>query len=301
MIDISPTATDSFLRPTFGGAAARLALDATPRPPRRTEDGRPIGRAVRPSAAVGDAYRRRILALVEEMQCSVSYWVSAAYRREDDRIASLAGLAADAPPSAVLQDVIRRLRRRWLRRFDEGALDFAKFFATAAHRRSDEELRKILKHAGFSVEFKISQEVRSALRAIVDENVSLIKSIPQQYLTQVEGQVMRSVLAGRDLATLSDEIEHQYGVTRRRAEFIARDQNDKATGAIQRLQYLDLGIERAIWRHSHAGKYPRPTHVANDGREYDVREGWWDPAVQAYIRPGQLVSCHCFSQPILPR
>jgi uncharacterized protein with gpF-like domain len=299
--DLSPTATDAFLRPITGGAVARLAIDAKPRPPRRTADGRLIGRGVRPSAAVADVYQRRLLALVDEMNNSASYWISAAYRRDDERIASLAGLAADAPPSAVLQDVIKRLRRRWLRRFDEGALDLAKYFAKAAHRRTDEELRKILKRAGISVEFKVSREVQSALRAIVNENVSLIRSIPEQFLTQVEGSVMRSVLAGRDLKTLTEEIQHQHGVTRRRAELIALQQNNSATGAIQRLQYIELGIERAIWRHSAAGREPRPTHAANDGNEYDVATGWLDPHEGRYIRPGELINCRCWSQPILPR
>lgn len=285
----------------MGGAAARLTLDAATRPPRRTADGRLIGRGVRPSAAVADAYQRRLLALVDEMNNSASYWISAAYRRDDERIAAFAGLAADAPPSTVLQDVIKRLRRRWLRRFDEGALDLAKYFAKAALRRTDEELRKILKKAGISVEFRVSREVQSALRAIVNENVSLIRSIPEQFLTQVEGSVMRSVLAGRDLRTLTDEIQHQHGVTRRRAELISIQQNNSATSAIQRLQYIELGIDRAIWRHSHAGITPRPTHLANDGKEYDVREGWFDPAVGRYIRTGELINCHCFSQPILPR
>lgn len=299
---MSPAAADSFLRPILGrGREILLALDATKlRQQRRTEDGRPIGRGVRPSAAVADAYRRRLIDLVREMERSALYWLSAAYRREDGRIADLA-MAADAPPSAELERVVRRLRRRWERRFDDASLGLARYFARAAHRRTDEELRKILRRAGISVDLGISPEVRSALRAIVAENVSLIRSIPEQYMTQVEGSVMRSVLAGRDLRTLTDDLERHAGVTRRRAELISIDQNNKATGAIQRLQYLELGIERAIWRHSHAGKTWRPTHVANDGEEYDVRTGWFDPAVGAYIRPGELINCRCFSQPILPR
>ena len=275
-----------------------LALDATPRPPRRTADGRLIGRGVRPSAAIRDAYQERLLRLVDEMSNSVSYWLSAGYRRQEDRIAAL---ALDAPPAADLAEVMRRLRRRWEGRFDDASLNLARYFAKQVHRRTDTELRKILKRAGFSVEFRVSAPVRDALRAIVAENVSLIRSIPEQFLTQIEGSVMRSVLAGRDLATLSRELQHQHGVTRRRAELISLDQNNKSTGAIQRLQYLDLGIERGIWHHSHAGKEWRPTHVANDGKEYDIRTGWFDPHEGRYIRTGELIRCKCWTAPILPR
>jgi hypothetical protein len=360
---------DPFRRP-FLGAPTVLAADAAPRRPRRTADGHPIGSAVRPSAAVQAHYDARLRRLVDEMHNSIAYWLAAAWKREDDRIAALAadaeyirsedgsgpllratavtitgpgvrlpplgapsdsssldieipvaaglgggeeapasveppprnlGLATDARPSAALAVVIRKLRRHWLRRFDDASTALARYFATAIWRRSDAELKKILRRANMTVEFKVSQTVRDALAAIVHENVSLIRSIPEQYLTQVEGSVMRSVVAGRDLASLTADLQHQHGVTRRRAELISLDQNNKISGAIQRLQYLDLGIERAIWRHSHAGKVPRPTHVANDGKEYDVRTGWYDPHEQQYIRTGELIGCRCFSQPILPR
>jgi hypothetical protein len=345
---------DAFQRP-FLGAPAVLAVDSSPRRPRRTADGRPIGAAVRPSAGIRAHYDARLRRLVDEMHVSVAYWVGAAYRKEDDRIRALGASDAyigledgsdplgaatippvrrlrsdpfsprgglegvyrlverstlppssgafvyDARPSTALRDVIRRLRRRWLRRFDEASRDLARYFATAIWHRNADEMRKILRRGGLSVAFRPGRAARDALAAIVDENVALIRSIPEQYLAQVEGSVMRSVVAGRDLAGLTSELQHQHGVTRRRAELISIDQNNKATGAIQRVQYLDLGIERAIWYHSHAGKFKRPTHVANDGKEYDVRTGWWDPHEQRYIRPGELIHCRCFSKPILPR
>lgn len=209
--------------------------------------------------------------------------------------------ALDARPSADLDEVIRRLRRRWLRRFDQGAQELARYFAKAVWRRSSAELRQILKRAGFAVEFTPGQAVKDALAAIVHTNVSLIRSIPEQHLRQVEASVMHSVLAGRDLASLSRDLQDQYGVTRRRASFIARDQNNKATSSINRQQYLDLRIERAIWLHSHAGVRRRPTHVAMDGQEYDVAKGMWDSHERAWVQPGWLINCRCTSRPILPR
>lgn len=313
---------DPFQRP-FLGAPSIIAVDVAPRPIRRTADGRAIGPAIRPSAGIRADYNARLRRLIDEMHNSILYWVKAAYHRDDDRIRELAGvaedaayplladrrertemherIALDASPSTEIARVIRRLRRRWLTRFRDDAEDLARHFATAVHRRSDAELRKILKHAGIGVEFRISRSAQSALTAIVNENVSLIRSIPEQYLTQVEGAVMRSIVAGRDLASLTADLQHQHGVARRRAELISLDQNNKASSAIQRIQYLDLGISRAIWRHSHAGREPRPTHVAMDGEEYDVAKGMWDPAERAYIAPGQLIRCRCYSQPILPR
>ena len=266
---------------------------------KRAENGGLVLGPVRSSAAVQANYDARLRRLIDEMSNSAIYWLTAAWRREDDGIAALSGVAGDAAPSTEMQRIIRRLRRSWQRRFNEGADDLARYFATRVNERADGELKRVLKRADLTVKLQMSRPVQGALRAIVDENVALIRSIPEQYLTQVEGSVMRSVLAGRDLATLTSELRHHHGVTKKRAELIALQQNNSASGAIQRLKYLDLGIERAIWRHSGAGKEPRPSHVANNHKEFSVRDGWFDPREEAYIRPGQLINCRCYSQPII--
>ncbi|MFQ8888678.1 MAG: hypothetical protein ACLR7Z_10430 [Bilophila wadsworthia] len=43
-------------------------------------------------------------------------------------------------------------------------------------------------------------------RALFEENVNLIKSIPQHYFTEVTGLVQRSASMGRDVAFLTDEL-----------------------------------------------------------------------------------------------
>lgn len=135
--------------------------------------------------------------------------------------------------------------------------------------------------------------------SIVAENVSLIKSIPQQYLVNVQGVVLRAVQAGRDASTLSIELKKQFGVSQRRASLIARDQNNKATAMIHRARQMELELFEAIWLHSSAGKKPRPTHVANHGKTYDVRTGWFDPAVKKHIWPGTEINCRCVSKTIV--
>jgi uncharacterized protein with gpF-like domain len=61
-----------------------------------------------------------------------------------------------------------------------------------------------------------------------------------------------------------------------------------------------LGITEAIWVHSGAGKHPRPTHVAMNGKKYDVNKGMWDPAVKRWIFPGEEINCRCVSRSIIP-
>jgi uncharacterized protein with gpF-like domain len=101
--------------------------------------------------------------------------------------------------------------------------------------------------------------------------------------------------ARRDLKQLQNEIMHNFGVAKRRAALIARDQNNKPTAAINREWALEAGAKYAIWMHSGAGKEPRPSHV-KAGRErvrFRIDKGWFDPHERKWIQPGELINCRC--------
>lgn len=258
--------------------------------------------AVNPNAGLGAAYKKKLFRLVDEMHRSIMKWVLASYRANEPEITDLARdtIAIDAKPSAALRKAVADMVKQWQGRFDEGAEDLAKFFAKSAHRRTDAQLKAILKKAGWSVDFSLTRAQSDIIGAVIAENVALIKSIPQKYLLDVEGSVMRSVQVGRDVGGLAKELEKSYKITKRRAQLVSRDQNNKATSALNRSRQLELGIEKALWKHSHAGKVPRPTHLKNDGKPFDIAKGWWDPAVNEFIWPGQLVNCRCTSRSIIP-
>lgn len=252
-------------------------------------------RGVQPNAGIRADYERRMKALVAEMARSYEYWLPIAYRKNEPR------MAMDEIPARAIERVLARMGRYWMKRFEDAAPKLARYFLTSVEKRSERVLRKILRDAGISVKFSLTPELRDIVAAGVTENVSLIKSIPQQYHTQVEGLVMRSVAAGRDLSELTTELRDRYGVTQRRAALIALDQNNKATSLINRERQLHAGIEQGVWKHSHAKKVPRPTHLANDGKPFNLAEGWFDPdpKVRKHIWPGELVRCGCFWKPVV--
>jgi SPP1 gp7 family putative phage head morphogenesis protein len=247
---------------------------------------------VHPNAGLTVAYQKRLDALIDEMQKSLVYWLKATYRANEPE------MAVDASPAAELRASMRKLSRRWQRRFDDAAPDLAKYFAKHASERVDGSLRAILKKSGFSVEFTMSAAANDVMQATIGEQVGLIKSIASQHLSDVEGLVMRSVASGRDLGKLSEQLEHRYGVTKRRAAFIALDQNNKATASITRVRQEGLGIDEAVWLHSRAGKHPRASHVAVNGNRYKVKEGMLIDG--EHIWPGQLPHCRCISRSVIP-
>lgn len=252
--------------------------------------------AIFPNAGLAVQYRKRVDALLEEMQHSLMRWLVAQWRRNPPVLAS------DELPATGLADEMARLGRRWQSRFDDLAPALAEYFATAAQRRVAGRLEQILDEGGMTVQFRMSRPVRDTMRAVVEENMGLIRSIGQEHLAAVEGHVMRSVGLGRDLASLTRALEDQFGVAKRRAAMISRDQNAKATAAFQRIRQTEAGIKRAKWIHSGAGKHPRPEHIAFaagrlGGPFYDVEKGAFLEGEWCW--PGTQINCRCISKPVV--
>lgn len=254
---------------------------------------------IRPNVAIEAAYRERMDNLIGCLHRSLKRWIVAEYRRSSPAITDL---AFDRSPAEALRATVQRLTRRWQRLFDAAAPKMATYFARSTQKRTEAAMRSILRKGGISVRFQMGKAATDVLNATVNENVALIKSIGQQHLTQVATLVQRSVTQGRDLASLTAGLEEQFGVSRRRAALISRDQNNKCTANIQRVRALELGVQEAIWVHSGGGKHPRQTHLraGRDRVRYSIADGWLDPAINKRIWPGSEINCRCVSRPVIP-
>lgn len=210
--------------------------------------------------------------------------------------------AMDATPTKALQKALQRWGAKWIDRFDLMANKISLDFAARNQRATETAMQSAFKRAGFTVAFKPTRASIEAYRAIAAEQVGLIKSIAQKFHTDVEAHVWESVKRGADMRTLSKKLEKTYGITRKRASLIARDQNNKAKATIEAVRHQQLGIKQAIWMHSHAGKEPRPTHVKMNNKLYDLATGMYDsdPRVQRYIHAGELINCRCTMRPYIP-
>lgn len=237
-------------------------------------------------------YRQRLEALIDEMSRSVEYWLRASYRVNPPRI------AMDATPYSRIKRSMENLGERWLTRFDEEAPAIAERYVRACFNASDASFKAALKRGGWTVKFEMTPTMRDAFDATLGENVALIRSIPEQYLSRVEGIVSRSYTAGRDLGSMVDELQKIRPMSDARAALIARDQTRKANAVVSRARSLQLGITRAIWIHSHGGKTPRPGHLKADGKIYEIAKGCLIDG--EYIQPGELINCRCVSRPVIP-
>ena len=136
---------------------------------------------LRPSAGLEAWYRRELKKAVKEMSHSVEYWLRAVYRRREDEI-----IAEDASPAWNIWEDLKRTMKRWQKYFDELGEKLARRFVGRLSKAEKARFEQALKDAGWTVKFRTPRGVNNILQSAIIENVNLIKSIPEHYLTEVQ-------------------------------------------------------------------------------------------------------------------
>ncbi len=139
--------------------------------------------------------------------------------------------------------------------------------------------------------------------AFARQNVQLIKSLPADYLHDVEQTTLRALRTGKRAEEIAGELEDRFGVSANRAALIARDQIGKLNGEINQERQQNLGITRYKWRTANdervrgapGGKYPtaEPSHFDREGQIF----AWNDPPEGGH--PGQAIQCRCWPEPLI--
>lgn len=265
-----------------------------------------------PATTAEQPYQRGLQTAVRAMAKSVEYWIQAKYRAaiESNQSAETvpefdADRAQDASPFAdqrALYRELTNLRRRWERHFAAIARKLATNAIEAAYKANKTAWQGQVRREGFDIPMQLTDAQRTIMDVKVADNVSLIKSIPAQYFTKIEGDVSRGFLAGRDLEAIASELRATGESTVKRAALIARDQSNKLTAHMNSARQNELGIRYAYWKHSSAGKEPRITHVraSKENWIFDTQVGIDFGDAFGFVLPGVAISCRCGSRSIIP-
>lgn len=260
-------------------------------------------RPVRPSDALELEYRRTMTPMIRAMAREIHTDVMAVYRPWLKM--QRAQVTGDAGIVSLLMNVFGRLRDRWSARAGKHAETTAPAFVEKVDSAVDFSFTRLVRSIGVKEDDLPERPKRlagkdheTALDAAVAENVGLIKSIPQEYLDQVQRDVLQAVQDGWPLDRLSESLQHRYGITKRRAELIARDQCSKITGNMNAKRMSSAGFVEADWWHSAGSRYPRKSHMAANGRRFKISDGCLID--DEHILPGQKINCKCFMTPVIP-
>lgn len=132
----------------------------------------------------------------------------------------------------------------------------------------------------------------------VNDNVSLVSSIPAETLGDMRKVVKDGFLNGKSTTKIMKEIQNRYKVSKSRASLIARDQIGKLNADVTEAQQRDAGIEEYIWCDCGDGRV-RPSHKKLNGKRFR----WDDPPVVdektgRRCHPGKDYQCRCRPKPV---
>lgn len=270
------------------------------------------GKQLNYNASQQAKYQKSLLSLVRQMTRETKAQIRELYKSEtaQEYIEQQRQAATDASMTSKAKKVMSALMAKFEQLFAQKAKPLAETMETGAEQVSKSTLHNSLEELTGGLSLKtgvVPKGMEEVAQAIVAENVSLIKSIPEQYFTQVTGAVMRSITQGGGSAEIMKQIRRQDGITERRARNIALDQTRKAYNSINKQRMQAVGIKKFKWIHSGGGQHPRKSHQAMSGNVYSfddlpiinleqVSAGYESPVRGI---PGQAINCKCTMTPVI--
>lgn len=134
-------------------------------------------------------------------------------------------------------------------------------------------------------------------RSLVEEQVTLIKSLPLEAAQRVQSLAMEAWTGGKRTDDIIAAIMDTGNVTASRARLIARTEIGRCAEAFTEARATSIGSEGYIWRTS-KGKDVRHSHAGMEGKF--VR--WDSPPTLDGLRghAGALPNCQCYPEPVFP-
>lgn len=148
-------------------------------------------------------------------------------------------------------------------------------------------------------------EMSGNVDAWAEENTALITNLAQSYVSKIATTVNSGFREGLSWRSISQNIQNETAVSKRRANLIARDQVATMNMQVTQQRAKDLGIKQFKWRTMEdqrvrgnpSGLYPKakPSHYARNGKTYNWSEG----AGSQDSLPGQGINCRCYAENLI--
>jgi len=179
------------------------------------------------------------------------------------------------------------------------------------------ELRKIGKYEIFGISRKWKHKIEKTFGVTVDEtyyvgtvtekelekwisnNVALINGIPEQYLKRIEKAVLKGYENHKNTVQITNDLKKEFGMTKRRAKLIARDQVFKLNSDIAEKIQRDAGCDRFKWSTC------KDNRVRESHRKLEGKRFYWNNLPMnekgERIKPASEVQCRCVAIPVFNR
>lgn len=226
-------------------------------------------------------YYKRLKLVSNKIDLSLQYWLLLAAKRKYT--------------AKQLNKQIERLKSYWTKKVNASCEAMASNFTKGVEKFINVRLKSQNKE--FSLK-EANKLVRNEMNAILERNIALIKTIPNEIIERYRSEILNNV-ANLDREALVKTFKSFEGISDRRARTIARDQTQKAISELQNAKARQLGFEYYIW-HTAQDSRVSDEHKRLEGRIYSYANP--TAVIDSYGNVGHTstrVNCRCYSEPIM--
>jgi len=203
-----------------------------------------------------------------------------------------------------ISQAIRRLTLKYQNLTDIFGKTIAEKMVKSVSTKNEKNFNSLIKKSvGVDLtSILVDEGLNDFLEAQTIKNVSLIKSIPDEYFKSIETTVMNGTANGlrwesiaREIGGIKD-ISSVNGKLQNRIKLIARNETSNLNASINKKRQENLGITQFRWETSEDERV-RSSHAKLDGKVFD-----WDdlPTVDGVkTSPGRPINCRCVAVPII--
>jgi SPP1 gp7 family putative phage head morphogenesis protein len=149
----------------------------------------------------------------------------------------------------------------------------------------------------------VGEGLTNTIEAAVQRSVALIRGLTGDVAKRIETALINAMTQGVNNREIARLLRREFGIGKRRAALIARDQAASFNGDLNRIRQTAMGVTEYVWstsmdervRGNPDGKYPnaRPSHWDREGKHFK----WSDPPSDGH--PGQPINCRCTARAVI--
>lgn len=214
------------------------------------------------------------------------------------------GVRMDASAAQLISRVMSGIRTTYAEqlspeRLAQLALDFGTETSRHNRREINRQVRSVL-----GVDLPGSDPfLEEQLALFRNANVQLVTRMTEEQLGRLERTLTAGARTGTRVETLRESIEADLGVSRSRANLIARDQVLKLNGELTQLRHREAGVEEYEWISSGDASVRTQHKFLNDASARGVTFKWSNPPVVDIetgrrAHPGEDYQCRCTANPV---
>jgi SPP1 gp7 family putative phage head morphogenesis protein len=145
---------------------------------------------------------------------------------------------------------------------------------------------------------KTKTEIGAAAKALQNEQVALIKSLPIEAGERAQKLAMEATLSGERASVVAEQLMKTTEVTENRATLIARTEIARANAVFNQVRAMEVGVTHYVWRTMEDADV-RDQHANLDGLIFAYDDPPDIPG-EGKHHPGEIWNCRCYADPVIP-